>query len=70
MAGELNECNVLFADIVKDSDRRLLSASQPENCSSGAAQFSLNRLDLLHRRVEMLLKQLLEDFHIGNNTSA
>ena len=38
-------------------------ADQPDDLSSRAAEFSLQRLHLLSRRVEMLLEKLLENVH-------
>ena len=39
------------------------SAGQPDDLASRAAEFSLQRLHLLGRRVEMLLEKLFENVH-------
>src|SRR5262249_2128973 len=69
MTGKLDECNVLFANIVENANGRLISGDEAEDFSARAAKFSLNGPYLLNGCVEMLFKQLLEDFHISNNTS-
>ena len=57
MAGEFQESDVLFAHVVENADRADVRATQPDDLAPRAAQLPLQGLHLLHRRVEVLLKE-------------
>src|ERR1039458_5865410 len=62
---KFQEGDVLFAHIVENADRADLLAGKPDDLSPRTAELALQRLRPLHRRVEMPLKQSVENFHLG-----
>src|SRR6266567_8664684 len=64
MPGEFQERRVLFTHIVQDADCANLSTSQPDNLASRTPELPLQRLNLLDRQVEALLKQIFENVHV------
>ena len=63
MPGKLQKSHVLFADVIKNANRAELATGEPDDLPPGAAELALQRLHQICRRVEMLLKQLLENIH-------
>ncbi len=58
MPGKFKKGDVLFAHVVQNADRAESAAGQPDDLAPRAAELALQRLHLLGRRVEMLLKKL------------
>ena len=63
MPREFEECGVLFPNVVQDSNRTEFVVGEPDDIATGAAELALQRLHALGRRVEMLLKEFLENVH-------
>src|ERR1700738_1796285 len=63
MLREFQKRNVLFAHPVQNADRAVSFAAQPDDLAARAAKLSLQRLNALHRRAKMLLKQFVEYVH-------
>src|SRR5580658_9195497 len=63
MLGKLQESDILFANVVQNSDRARPVIGQPNDLSPRPAQFSLQRLDAPSRSAKSLLKQLLKNVH-------
>ncbi len=57
VAGEFQESRVLFAHIVENADRTGVRATQADDFAPRSAQLPLQGLNLLHRGVEVLLKE-------------
>ena len=57
------ERDILLANAVENADRALPLCGQPYDPASRPTQLSLDRLDLFHREVEVLIEQVLENVH-------
>ena len=56
--GKFEESDILFTDVVQNTNRTELPTAEPDDLSTRAPEFSLERLYLLSRRVEGLGKKL------------
>ena len=63
MPREFQESDILFAHVIQNADCTGFSAGQPDNFSPGTAQLPLQRLHVLYRLVEVLLKEIFENVH-------
>src|SRR5215472_18834808 len=63
MPREVQERDILFPHTGENADCPAFLSRQPYNPPSRPAQFSLQRLDLLHRHLKMRFEQSLEDVH-------
>jgi len=61
MFGESEEGGVLFVDAVEDADGVTSFVGEADDFAAGAAEFALERDDMLGRSVEMLLEELFEN---------
>ncbi len=61
MFRECEEGGVFFAYAIEDADGAVFFAGEPDDFAAGAAEFALQRLDVLGRCLEMLLEELLEN---------
>src|SRR6267378_2171353 len=59
--GECEEGGVFFAYTIEDADGAVFFVGEPDDFAAGAAEFDLQRLDMLWRRLEMLLEELFEN---------
>ena len=59
--GECEEGFVFFAYAIEDADGAVFFVGEPDDFAAGAAEFALQRLDVLWRRVEILLEKLIEN---------
>src|SRR5262249_36965083 len=55
--------NVLFPDVIKNSNCPGAFAMKAHNAPPGTAEVTLQRLNTHHRCLKMLLEKLLEDVH-------
>jgi hypothetical protein len=60
---KFQEGDVFFAHIVENTDRADFLAGKPDDLAARTAELTLQRLRALNRRVEMLLKKSIENFH-------
>src|SRR5215469_5776099 len=63
VSGEFKKGDILFANPVDNADRALSLSDQPYDPASRPPEFALDWLDLFDRKMEMLLKQFLENVH-------
>src|ERR1019366_4009941 len=63
MPGKFQESNVLFAHLVANSNRAEFFADQPDDITPRAAEMAGQRLRLIYRRAEVLLKKFSENVH-------
>ena len=63
MPGKFEESDVLFAHVIQNANRAEFFAGKPDDLAPRTAELALQRLHPLDRRVEMLLKKLLENVH-------
>ena len=63
MPGKLEEGNVFFAHAIQNPNRAEFFAGKPDDLTSRSAEFALQGLRPLDRRVEMVLKELFENVH-------
>lgn len=61
--GELDEGRIFLMDVVQNPYRASFFPEKPDDVAAGSAQLTLQGFDALHRRLEVLLEKLLEDFH-------
>src|SRR5678815_5989069 len=61
--GELDEGCIFLMDVVQNPYRARFFPEKPDDVAPGPPQFTLQGFDALHRRLEVLLEKLLEDFH-------
>lgn len=62
MFGEFEEGDVFFADAVQNADGAVFLIGEADDFAAGTAEIALERDDALGGRVEMLLKELFENF--------
>jgi hypothetical protein len=58
MSRKFQECEILFAHSIEDTNRGQMLASEANDGTTRASQISLKRSDLRHGRMEMPLEQL------------
>jgi len=63
MPGKFEEGCVFFAHIVQNADSADSLPGQPDNLAPRTAELPLQGLDLLDRRVKVLLKKTVENIH-------
>src|ERR1700730_1944635 len=63
MLGKLQKRRVLFTHSIQDADRGALFAGKPDDLPPRATKLALQRLNPLHRRAKMLLKEPVENVH-------
>jgi hypothetical protein len=61
MFGKGEEGGVFFADVVENADGGAEAGGEADNFAAGASEFTLKRLDVLDRRVKMLLEEIFEN---------
>jgi len=61
--GELDEGCIFLMDVVQNPYRARFFPEKPDDMAPGPPQLTLQGFDPLHRRLEVLLEKLLEDFH-------
>ena len=65
VAGEFEEGDVFFADVIEDADGGGVGGGEADDLASGASQLALQRLDAIGASVKMLFEKLLENVHRG-----
>src|ERR1700722_16713771 len=63
MPGKFDEGDVLFANVIQNTNRFVLFAGQPDDIAPRPTKLALKGLHLLHTGVEVLLEKLFEDVH-------
>jgi hypothetical protein len=58
MFGEGEERSVFFANVVENADGAARAGRKTGDFASGAAKFTLERLDALHGNVEVVLEEI------------
>ena len=61
--GKTHKGNVLLANAVENSDRAIPFGGEADDPATGTAELALNGPHLFHRRAEMGLEKLVENFH-------
>jgi hypothetical protein len=64
MPGKFEKSGVLFAYVIQDANRAGFLADQPYDFAPRTAKLPLQRLHSPHWAMEMLLKELLKNFHV------
>jgi len=63
MPRKFEKSDIFFTNVIENPDGTRPRAREPDDLPSGAAEFSLQRLHLLSRRVKTSLEKLLENVH-------
>src|SRR6202040_170087 len=63
MLGKLQKRHVLFTHAIQNANRGPLFAGKPDDLPPRTAKLALQRLNPLHRRAKMLLKEPVENVH-------
>ena len=63
MLREFKECDILFPDRIENADGAVASICQTNDVSARPSKLSLQWLDLLGGRMEMLLEKRLQNIH-------